>query len=66
MKATLKATTLGIRVCSAKLLLWKNEKGSTRYPMTLYKRDSTSDIFLGIFNSFLGKLFYKTAPNHLL
>ena len=45
-KATLKATTLGIRMCCTELLLWKNQKGSTRYPMILYKRDSTADIFL--------------------
>ena len=45
-KATLKATTLGIRMCSAELLLWKNKKGSTRYPMILYRWDSTADIFL--------------------
>ena len=46
IKATLKATTLGIRMCSTELLFWKNQKGSTRYPMTLYKRVSTADIFL--------------------
>ena len=45
-KATLKATILGIRMCSAELQLWKNEKDSTRYPMILYKWDSTADIFL--------------------
>ena len=28
-KATLKATILGIRMCSTELLLWKNQKGST-------------------------------------
>ena len=64
IKATLKATTLGIRMCSKKLLLWKNQKGSTRYPMILCKRDYTADIFLGIFKFFLDKLFNKTAPNH--
>ena len=52
IKATLKATTLGIRMCSKKLLLWKNQKGSTRYPMILCKRDYTADIFLGIFKIF--------------
>ena len=61
-KATLKATILGIRMCSTELLLWKNQKGSTRYPMILYKRDSTAYIFVSIF--FSDKLFYKTAPNH--
>ena len=45
-KVTLKATILGIRMCSTELLLWKNQKGSTRYPMILYKRDSTADIFV--------------------
>ena len=39
IKATLKATTLGIRMCFTKLLLWKNQKGLNRYLMTLYKRD---------------------------
>ena len=46
VKATLKATTLGIRTCSTELLLCKNQKGSTRYPITLCKRESTADIFL--------------------
>ena len=45
-KATLNATILGIDMCSTELLLWKNQKGSTRYPMILYKLDSTADIFL--------------------
>ena len=44
-KVTAKATVLGIRMCSTGLLLCKNQKGSTRYPMILYKRDSTADIF---------------------
>ena len=48
MKATFKTTTLDIRMCSTELLLWKNQKGLTRYPVTLYKRNSTADIFLGI------------------
>ena len=30
-----KSTTLGIRMCSTELLLRKNQKGSTRYPITL-------------------------------
>ena len=63
IKAALKAATLGIRMCSTKLLLWKNQKGSTCYLKTLYKRDSTTDNFLGIFN-FFGQVFHKTAPNH--
>ena len=46
IKATLKATTLGVRMCSTELLVWKNQKGSTRYPMTLCKRGSTAGIFL--------------------
>ena len=45
-KVTLKATILGTCTCSTELLLWKNQKGSTRYTMVLYKRDSTADIFL--------------------
>ena len=51
-EVTLKATILGIRMCSTELLLWKNQKGSTRYPMILYKRDTTADIFLWMFNCF--------------
>ena len=43
---TVKATILGIRMCSTGLLLWRNQRGSTCYTMTLYKRDSTGDIFL--------------------
>ena len=64
IKATLKPTTLGIRMCSTELLPWKNPKGSTCYPMFLCKRDSTADIFLRIFKLFLDKLFHKAAPNH--
>ena len=45
-KATLKATILVIRMFSTELLLWKNQKGSTRYPIILYKWDSIADIFL--------------------
>ena len=45
-KVTLKATILGIRMCSTELLLWKNHKGLARYPMTLCKPDSNADIFL--------------------
>ena len=50
-------------MCSAELLLWKNHKGSTCYPMTLYKRDSIADIFLGTLTFFSDKLFHKTALN---
>ena len=64
IKATFKDTTLGIRMRSTKLLLWKKKKGWTRFPMTLYEWDSTADIFLGIFKYFFDKLFHKTAPNH--
>ena len=40
-KATSKATILGIRMCSTELLLWKNQKASTRrYRMILCKWDS--------------------------
>ena len=45
-KFTVKATILGICMCSTGLLLWRNQKGSTRYPMILYKRDSAAGIFL--------------------
>ena len=41
-----------IRMCSTESILWKNQKGSTRYPMILYKWDSTADIFLWMFNFF--------------
>ena len=44
MKPTLNATTLGIRMCSTELLFLKNLRGSTRYPMNLYKQDSIADI----------------------
>ena len=40
-------TSLGICMCSTELLRWKNQKRSTRYPMTLQKRDSIVDIFPG-------------------
>ena len=56
-----------MRMSSTELLLWKNQKGSTRYFMTLlYRRDSTADIFLKVFNYFWDKLFHKTAPNDSL
>ena len=45
-KNTVKATIVGILTCSTGLLLWRNQKGSTRYPMILYKRDSAADTFL--------------------
>ena len=41
-------TILGICMCSTELLPWKNQKRSTRYPMTLQKRDSIADIFPGV------------------
>ena len=41
-------TLLGICMCFAELLPWKNQKRSTRYPMTLQKRDSLADIFPGV------------------
>ena len=37
-------TNLGICMCFAELLPWKNQKRSTRSPMTLQKRDSIADI----------------------
>ena len=39
-------------MCSTRLLLWENQKGLTCYPMSLYKRDSTTDISLWIFKFF--------------
>ena len=65
-KITVKTTILGIRMCSAGLLLWRNQKGSSRYAMILYKRDSTADILLSIFKFFSDKLFQKIVPNHWL
>ena len=41
-------TILGICMCSTELLPWKNQKRSTRYPMTLQKRDFIIDIFPGV------------------
>ena len=65
IKATLKATTLGIRMCSTELLLQKNQKSSTCYPITLIKRDSTADIFLEIFN-FFGQAISKNSSKSLI
>ena len=58
IKAALKVTTLGIRMSSTELLLWKNEKGSTWYP-TLLKRDFATGIFLEILNFFWISYFKK-------
>ena len=52
-------TILGICMCSTELLLWKNQKRSTRYPMTLQKRDSIADIFPG---ADLGRDTGSTCP----
>ena len=65
IKATLKATTLGIRMCSTELLRWKNQKSSTCYPMTLFKGDSTADILLEIFN-FFGQAILKNSSKPLI
>ena len=62
IKATLKVTALGTRMCSTELLLWKNQKGSTCYPTTLFKRDSITDNFLEIFNFFWASYFKKQLP----
>ena len=63
-EVAVKATILDIRTCSTGLLLWRNQKGLTRYLMILYKRDSTADIFLLVFKFFSDKLFHKTVPNY--
>ena len=39
----------GICICFTELLLWKNQKRSTRYPKTLQKWDSIADIFPGAY-----------------
>ena len=44
---------------SAELLLWKNQKGWTRYPMVLFKRNSTADILLGILHFFWRRYLTK-------
>ena len=49
-------------MCSTELLLWKNQKGSTCYPTTLFKRDSITDNFLEIFNFFWASYFKKQLP----
>ena len=54
----------GIHMCTTELLPCKNQKGLTRYLVTLFKRDSTADIFLEIFKFFLDKVFHKTTLNH--
>ena len=59
IKTTLKATTLAIRMCCKELLLWKNQKSQTCYPITLFKWDSIADIFLEIFTFFWTSYFKK-------
>ena len=66
IEATLKATTLGIRMCSTKLLLWKNRKGSTRYPMSLYKRDSTLTFSLEYSIIFFGQTISQNSSKPLI
>ena len=65
-KATLKATTLGICMCSAELRLWKNQKGSTRYSMILCKWDSNAAIFLWTFKFFSDKLISQNSSKPLI
>ena len=64
-KPTLKTTTLGIRMCSTELLLWKNQKSLTCYPITLFKWDSIAEIFLEIFN-FFGQAFSRNSSKPLI
>ena len=52
-------------MCSTELLLWKNQKSSTRYPITLFKQDSAADVFLKIFN-FFGKAISKNSSKPLI
>ena len=56
-------TILDICMCFAELLPWKNQKRSTRYPITLQKRDSIVDIFPGVD---LGRRYRETRsfPTH--
>ena len=65
-KATLKVTILGICMWSPELLLWKNQKASTRYPMILYKWDSTADIFLWVFKFFSDKRISQNSSKPLI
>ena len=44
---------------STELLLWKNQKGSICYPITLFKRDLTADIFIEMFNFLWARYFKK-------
>ena len=56
-------------MCSAELILRKNQRDFTLYLMSLYKWNFTADIFLGIFGCcffFSDKLLYKAAPNQTL
>ena len=56
-------------MCCTELLLWKNQKGSTRYPMILYEWDSTADIFLcqfDIFKFFSDKLISQNSSKPLI
>ena len=59
VKATLKATTLGIRMCLHNCYSGKSHKGLTRQPMILCKRYSTPNILLGIFSFFWTSYFTK-------
>ena len=64
MKPTLNATTLGIRMCSTELLFLKNLRGSTRYPMNLYKQDSIADISCNMQFFFRTSYFTKQLQNN--
>ena len=46
--------------------IWKNQKGSTRYSMILYKWDSTAEIFLWIFKFFSDKLISQNSSKSLI
>ena len=50
---------------STEMLLWKYQKGSTCYLMTLLTRDSTADIFLEIFK-FFGQAISKNSSEPLI
>ena len=52
-------------MCSTKLLLWKNQKGSTCYPMTLFKRDS-SLTFSSKYSIFFGQAISKHSSKPLI
>ena len=65
IKTTLKATTLGIRMCCTKLLLWKNQKASTCYSM-IYINGTPPMIFCLEFSIFFGQVISQNSSKPLI